>query len=155
MIASFKDVANAMTRCVALIEDFTRVSPNALPTAAALSTIENGALLAEQLVAAASGGKKHRLRKEKKPKDPNAPKRPPSAYLLFQNEIRDSIRADNPGMAYKEVLGVIANRWKALSDAEKRVYESAYSLATEEFRKADTAYKTDGTVSSLANHQHC
>lgn len=155
MIASFKDVATAMTRCVALIEDFARVSPNALPHAAALSTIESGALIAEGLAAVVAGnavggvaGKKQRLRKEKKPKDPKAPKRPPSAYLLFQNDVRDKVREKNPGMSYREILGLIAQQWKALSEVEKKVYEDTYEKATIDFRVRDQAYRNDGTVSA-------
>lgn len=120
MIASFKDIASAMTRCVALIEDYARLSPSALTTSAALAAVEHGALAAETLAIAAAG-KKPRAKKEKKPKDPNAPKRPPSAYLIFQNDVRENIRKSNPSMPYKEVLSLIAHRWKELSDDQKRV----------------------------------
>lgn len=147
-----------MTRCVAIIEDFARVSPNVIPHAAALSTIESGALIAEGLAAVVAGnaaaanavaGKKVRQRKEKKSKDPNAPKRPPSAYLLFQNEVREKVKTEHPDMAYRELLGVIAQRWKALTEEQKNTYENSYSLATEDFRRRDTAYKLDGTVSGV------
>lgn len=109
-----------MTRCVAIIEDYARLSPSTLTTTAALAAVENGALALGALEAVA-GGKKQRVKKEKKPKDPNAPKRPPSAYLLFQNDVRESIRQANPGMPYKEILSVIANRWKDLSDSQRKV----------------------------------
>ena len=64
--------------------------------------------------------------KEKKYKDPNAPKRPPSAYLLFQNEVMQQIRQTNPDMQYKEVLTNIANRWKQLTPEEKKVRTFSY-----------------------------
>jgi hypothetical protein len=144
-----------MSRCAAAIVEVTR---SANPAAAAfalqhpgtLATLESGALIAQGLAAAvaanAEGATKKRSRKEKKPKDPKAPKRPPSAYLLYQNHVRDDIRAANPGMPYKDVLGVIAEQWKALSPEARKIYENAYSLATEDFRKRDTAYKNDGTI---------
>lgn len=122
MMASFKDIANAMTRCVAIIEEYARLSPSTLTTSAALAAVEGGAMgAAEVLAAAAMVGKKTRKVKEKKPKDPNAPKRPPSAYLLFQNDIRDEIRGAHPQMPYKEVLSVIANRWKELDEPARKV----------------------------------
>ena len=37
-------------------------------------------------------------RKNKKERDPNAPKRAKSAYLLYQNAMRDQFRTENPGM---------------------------------------------------------
>lgn len=145
-----------MSRAAVAIEEATRgVNPAAAAFAlqhpSTLNTLESGAIIAQGLAAAvaanAEGATKKRSRKEKKPKDPKAPKRPPSAYLLYQNSVREGIRAANPGMPYKDVLGVIAEQWKALSPEERKVYENAYSLATEDFRKRDTAYKIDGTVS--------
>ena len=37
----------------------------------------------------------------KKGKDPNAPKRPMSAYMLFANAKRAEIKAANPGILFK------------------------------------------------------
>ena len=157
-ILRLQEVASSMTRCAAAIEEITRsnnpaAAAFALQHPATLSTLESGAIIAQGLAAAvaanaavADGATKKRTRKEKKPKDPKAPKRPPSAYLLYQNSVREGIRGANPNMAYKEVLGVIAEQWKGLSPDERKVYENAYSLATEDFRKSDTAYKMDGTI---------
>jgi hypothetical protein len=70
------------------------------------------------------GKKRKRQLKEKKPKDPNAPKRPPSAYLLYQNHVRKEVQAANPTMPYSEILGYISKAWAQLSDAEKAVRRS-------------------------------
>ena len=137
MIASFRDLAAVMTRCVSIIEDYARLSPSALGTTATsypiipnLSASELTALaqamppsLAEAPMAtgAAPDAKKERKKREKKPKDPNAPKRPPSAYILFQNEVRDALRSSQPQLSYREVLDHIAERWKHLTDAQKKV----------------------------------
>ena len=121
MIASFKDIAEAMTRCVAIIEDYTRFSPSTLPTP---STITNLTAIPSATYAAAGeeeAVKKVRAKKEKKPKDPNAPKRPPSAYILFQNEVRDGMRKEHPELPYKDVLNLISDRWKTLGDVQKKV----------------------------------
>ncbi|CBQ71429.1 related to NHP6B-nonhistone chromosomal protein [Sporisorium reilianum SRZ2] len=66
---------------------------------------------------------KAQKRKEKRLRDPDAPKRPPSAYLLFQNEVRQEIRKKHPGMPYSEVLGKVSEAWKALTDEQRRVYQ--------------------------------
>ena len=40
----------------------------------------------------------HKKKKAGKPlKDPNAPKKPLSAFMIFSNSIREKIRTDNPG----------------------------------------------------------
>ena len=69
------------------------------------------------------GKKRKRKRgdKEKKIKDPHAPKRPQSAYLLYQNEVRKAMQEKFKDLPYKEVLGEIAKSWSALSAAEKKV----------------------------------
>jgi hypothetical protein len=66
-------------------------------------------------------GKKKRQTKEKKPKDVNAPKRPASAYLLFQNEVRKTVQAEHPDMPYNQILGEISKLWHAMTPEEKAV----------------------------------
>lgn len=64
------------------------------------------------------------LRKQRKlNRDPNAPKRPPSAYLLFQNEIREDMRQQYKDLSYSEVLGKISEAWKGLSEEQRKVYQ--------------------------------
>lgn len=68
---------------------------------------------------------KKALRKERKAnRDPNAPKRPPSAYLLFQNEIREEMRQQYKDLTYSEVLGKISEAWKALTEEQRKVSTS-------------------------------
>ena len=57
----------------------------------------------------------------KKPRDPDAPKRPPSSYLLFQNEVRQAMKKANPAMANHEILTNISQRWAEMSPEEKEV----------------------------------
>jgi hypothetical protein len=65
---------------------------------------------------------KKALRKERKAnRDPNAPKRPPSAYLLFQNEIREDMRQRYKDLTYSDVLGKISEAWKALTEEQRKV----------------------------------
>lgn len=59
----------------------------------------------------------------KKAADPNAPKRPPSAYLVFQNEVRGDMRKRYPDLPYAELLGKISEAWKALAASDKKVYQ--------------------------------
>ncbi|KAG6329862.1 hypothetical protein ID866_9226, partial [Astraeus odoratus] len=66
------------------------------------------------------GGK--RRRREKKAKDPNAPKAPPSAYIMFQNDVRNRVRAEHPDLQYKELMGLISKQWNALSPEKKQPY---------------------------------
>lgn len=62
-------------------------------------------------------------------RDPNAPKRPPSAYLLFQNEIREDMRQQFKDLSYSDVLGKISEAWKNLTDEQRKVSICGYSTA--------------------------
>lgn len=57
----------------------------------------------------------------KKGKDPNAPKRPLSAYMLWLNANRDKIRADSPGMSVTDVSKKAGELWKGMSKEKKEV----------------------------------
>lgn len=66
----------------------------------------------------AANGKRKRVVKKK---DPNAPKRPASSYLLFQNEIRKDIKEKFPNLNNTELLNVIKTQWAEMSEAKKAV----------------------------------
>jgi hypothetical protein len=60
--------------------------------------------------------------KAKKVKDPNAPKKGMSAFMLFSNDQRNKIKADNPELSFGEIGRKVGEAWKALSDKQKQVY---------------------------------
>lgn len=60
-------------------------------------------------------------RANKKTKDPNAPKRPASSYLLFQNDVRQELKAKNPTMRNNELLSAIAKMWAEMPQEQKDV----------------------------------
>merc|ERR1712037_511955 len=52
--------------------------------------------------------KKGDEKKQRKKKDPNAPKRPMSAYFLFMNATRPQVRKENPDASIGEVAKIMA-----------------------------------------------
>lgn len=66
-------------------------------------------------------GKKKRVVKEKKARDKDAPKRPASAYLLFQNEVRKDVKSEHPNMNNLELLHEVSRLWSTVSEKEKEV----------------------------------
>merc|ERR1712110_956234 len=54
----------------------------------------------------------------RKKKDPNAPKRPMSAYFLFMNATRPTVRKENPDASIGEVAKILGKKW----GAEKAAY---------------------------------
>ena len=78
---------------------------------------------------------------KKKPKenvDPDAPKKPPTAYMVFSKDERMSGAYE--GMAPKEVMSQIAAKWQALSAEEKAEYNAHAEQEREEWGAELTAY---------------
>lgn len=107
MVKSLHTAAAAMAHCSALMEDYANLSPGLLVKPSSADHEVNFAV---------PGGKK-----AKKEKDPNAPKRPTSAYLLYQNDVRAKIKAENPEMPYRAMMGLMAEQWSKMTEAEKKV----------------------------------
>merc|ERR1712098_793610 len=63
-------------------------------------------------------------KKSKKEVDPDKPKRPLSAYMLWVNDkARESIRKSNPEMKMTEVIRECGSKWQSLAASQKKVYE--------------------------------
>jgi len=77
----------------------------------------------------------------RKPKDPNAPKKAASAYLLYSNSVRDAVRAANPTMKMTEISKVIGSQWKALSEEEQLRWKGVAARKKEEYQIAVEKYK--------------
>ncbi|KZP21745.1 HMG-box [Athelia psychrophila] len=60
---------------------------------------------------------------------PNAPKRPPSSYILFQNEVRKELKAKYPDLPPPELVQMISKRWAAMSEDEKAPYNAITTAA--------------------------
>lgn len=97
-----------------------------------------------------ANGKKKRAKKAKKIRDPDAPRRPPSAYIFFQNEVREQVKANNPGVAYSEILQQISEQWKALGEEKQRAFKDRADSAMANFRERNADYAQKGK-DALAN----
>jgi len=78
------------------------------------------------------GGKKAK-------KDKNAPKRGLSAYMIFSNENRQKILAENPGIGFTDVARKAAEMWKAQTDKTK--WEALAKKDKERYEREMKVYK--------------
>ncbi|GFF36938.1 non-histone chromosomal protein 6 [Aspergillus udagawae] len=79
-------------------------------------------------------------RVERKKKDPNAPKRGLSAYMFFANDNRDKVREENPGITFGQVGKMLGERWKALSDSDRRPYEEKAAADKKRYEDEKASY---------------
>merc|ERR1712002_962925 len=61
--------------------------------------------------------------KGKKKKDPNAPKRPPSAFFVFCSDHRPRIKEENPGISIGDIAKKLGELWSTQSAKDKEKYE--------------------------------
>jgi len=81
-------------------------------------------------------------KKGKKQKDPNAPKRPLSAYLLFMSDFRAEYMQKFPETKkVSEVAKAGAAKWGQLSASDKKPYEDAAAVKKEEYEHAKKLYE--------------
>lgn len=102
-----------------------------------------------------ANGKKKRKKLAKKLKDPDAPRRPPSAYIIFQNEVREKVKHANPGVPYSEILQQISEQWKALGDEKQRTFKDKADAAMATWRETAAEYtknkEDDATTAAALN----
>jgi hypothetical protein len=78
---------------------------------------------------------------KKAPKDKNAPKKPLSAFFLYSNEVRESVRAELDTNNIAVVGKKIGAMWKELSEEEKQPYRDANVEAKAAYEKTYAAYQ--------------
>jgi len=72
--------------------------------------------------------------------DPEKPKKPPTAYLLFAAEVR----SQNPSLKMTEQSKLAGKRWKAMIAGEKEPYERRAAPDVERYKEQMKAYKDSG-----------
>ncbi len=78
--------------------------------------------------------------KAKKVKDPNAPKRPLSAYFIYLADQREAFKKAHPGCSVTDVTKGVADQWKKVSEKEKAKYTGKAAALKEQYTKAVEEY---------------
>ena len=80
----------------------------------------------------------------RKTKDKEAPKKPVGgAYGIYFNENRVEITKEAPGLGYEgfgAAAKVASSRWKAMSEADKQLYQDKFLAKQEEYKSAMASY---------------
>ncbi|KAF7714393.1 Non-histone chromosomal protein 6 [Penicillium ucsense] len=79
-------------------------------------------------------------RVQRRKKDPNAPKRGLSAYMFFANDNRDKVREENPGITFGQVGKMLGDKWKALSETERKPYDAKAAADKKRYEEEKAKY---------------
>ncbi|XP_005385971.1 PREDICTED: transcription factor A, mitochondrial [Chinchilla lanigera] len=63
------------------------------------------------------------------------PKKPVNSYIRFTKEKMSILKAQNPDKKVTEIMKRIAEQWKELPAAEKKMYEDAYKVEWEAYKE--------------------
>lgn len=87
---------------------------------------------------APGSGTKRKYRRHPKA-DPNAPERPPSAYVIFSNQIREELRGQD--LSFTEIAKVVGERWQILPADVREACEQQANTAKEKYYSELAEYK--------------
>ncbi|XP_076465467.1 uncharacterized protein LOC143297160 [Babylonia areolata] len=95
-------------------------------------------------VSGAPAGKSKKIKLEKD-RDPNAPKKPANAFLMFCQQRRPAIQEEyfkehKEEMAHHEMTRRLAQQWNNLSQEEKKLYYELYEQEKERYEKEMREY---------------
>ena len=78
--------------------------------------------------------------KPKKEKDPNKPKKAPSAYLVFMQDKQAAVREQNKSLNQRELMQEMGRLWAALPETEKQRYGQTAEEEKNKYYDNMTAY---------------
>lgn len=93
-------------------------------------------------------------KKQKKAKDPNAPKRARGSYVFFTATMRPQVMKEFPDIKFVDMGTVMGERWRALGPEEKKKFEDEANEDKERFNKEMQAYTAQKQAVAHAQHQH-
>ena len=74
-------------------------------------------------------------------KNPNAPKRPMSAFLYYSQEKRSTVKRNNPGMKNTEVSRVLGKMWQDATDEERAPHIQREKVERDKYKACMTLWK--------------
>ncbi|GBE79087.1 high mobility group box domain-containing protein [Sparassis latifolia] len=148
LIGSLGAVAETMRNCAAIADQFAQMVTHVPYSSAAIQPHPNGFVMAPPPTTPTLAGSKRKSRvvteesekKKKIPRDPNAPKRPASSYIFFQNEVRQELKEKNPDLPNNALLGIISKLWTEMPKEQKEAYEIRQRVAKDEWMIKKTEY---------------
>jgi len=97
----------------------------------------------------AAHGAKRKYRRHPKP-DENVPERPPSAYVIFSNKMREDLKGRN--LSFTEIAKLVGENWQNLAPEEKEPYEQQASSAKEKYNNELAEYKKTNSYKEYSQY---
>mmetsp|Transcript_19458 Transcript_19458/g.48780 ORF Transcript_19458/g.48780 Transcript_19458/m.48780 type:complete len:242 (+) Transcript_19458:57-782(+) len=83
-----------------------------------------------EVAQATAGGK---IRRKRRKQEKGGPKKPATAFVLFSNEQRESVKTDNPGISFTDIGRKLGEMWREMEANMKKRYELRATAAKDEY----------------------
>lgn len=105
----------------------------------------------KKVATSAAEPKAKKTKRLTKIKDPNMPKRPPTAFFVFMEDFRKTFKEENPDSKKGSVVAKEGGeKWNAMTDEEKKPYIDKAAELKAEFDKAMEAYNAENANDEAA-----
>jgi hypothetical protein len=88
---------------------------------------------------------------KKKIKDPNAPKRPTTAYFCFMKEVREQVKEENSNLKVSELSKIMGKMWRDMNSDDKEKYNKEAAKDKERYKKDMETYSDQSDDQSNDN----
>ena len=92
-------------------------------------------------------------KKNKKVKDPKAPKRALSAWIIFTTEQRPNFKENNPDKSNTELTTLMSQEWRLMTDSDKKKYEDLANVDKERYMKEKEEYESNSESENSENSE--
>ncbi len=82
-------------------------------------------------------------KKNKKVKDPKAPKRGLTAWIIYTTEQRPKFKAENPEKSNTELTTLMSQEWRNMTDGDKKKYTDLAVVDKERYMKEKEEYESN------------
>eukprot|EP00127_Corallochytrium_limacisporum_P004249 Clim_evm194s157 gene=Clim_evmTU194s157 len=80
------------------------------------------------------------LKKGKRKKDPNAPKRAMSAFMYYANDVRAVLRQKHPDLKITQIAQMIGEQWQNMNEKQRKTYVEKAAADKARYDKERAAY---------------
>lgn len=107
------------------------------------TTIEGLSEKMDTMIKMLKANHRQELRRVKKNRPVDAPKRQVSSYIHYSNAVRAAIKEENPDADMKDMSKLIGSKWRGLTELEKKKYndlaaddKARYNIEMDAYEKA-------------------
>ena len=91
--------------------------------------------------------------KNKKVKDPNAPKKATTTYFAFMSEVRSKVKEENPNLKTQELSKIMGKMWRDMDSEDKKKYEELVEKDKQRYKNEMETYSSSDSDVEVSDNE--